>query len=227
MNIKQLNVQAAVPLTVMGLLTVMTPSAEAVTFNPGDVLSGQAAFQVIGDSATSLNFDFLNEVGQTGTGGTFGVNFGSTGGFEAYINGGATTNPAYSIQDTDFGSITSITSFLSFDEGSGGRDPWSMDWNNISITNDSTFNGIRFIDIVGDAVFRGSNTVSGTGGLAPVLTTGRANARVKVTQGGASFVYAVAVPEPFTILGTVAAIGFGGLFQLERSKRQQKAQVRG
>lgn len=36
----------------------------------------------------------------------------------------------------------------------------------------------------------------------------------------------VSVPEPFTILGTIVALGFGGLFQRERSKRQQEAMVK-
>ena len=34
------------------------------------------------------------------------------------------------------------------------------------------------------------------------------------------------IPEPITILGTGAAIGFGGLFRREQSKRQSKAKIK-
>jgi hypothetical protein len=231
MNIRQLNIQATVSLTAMGLLTVIAPSAEAVTFNMGDQLSGNVAFQVIGDSKTSLNFDFLNSMGKTGAGGSFGVNETSTGGFEQYINSGATNNRAYRIKDIDLGTTTSISNFLEYNDNDGdgdwGKDEWSMDWNNISIETDFVQGTTRFVNVIGDAIFRSTNTVPGSGGLTSVLSGKKAKGQIIINQGGsASLDYTVDdVPEPFTILGTAMAFGFAGLCKGEYDKKKKKQKV--
>lgn len=240
MNIRQLNIQATVSLTAMGLLTVIAPSAEAVTFNMGDQLSGNVAFRVIGDSASSLNFDFSAWNGNsnssvTGTPtGTFGVLDTSTGAFEDYINYGATNHSAYIIQDVNFATTKSIASFLSYNDGPEGKDEWSMDWNNISIESDSVLStsitskfATRFVTIIGDAIFRSTNTVSGSGGLTSVQSGSKAKGVIKINQGGsASLDYTVDdVPEPFTILGTAMAFGFAGLCKGEYDKKKKKQKV--
>jgi hypothetical protein len=222
-NLKKLGIQAAVPLATVGLLATIAPSAKAVTFNPGDYLTGQTAFTIVGDARTSLQFDFKNELGAPGAGGTFGVGFGSTGGFANYINAGATNDPHYAIKDSTFGNGVSIANFLQY-TGSAGKDSWSLDWNNLSVTSDYVAsNGSRLIDIIGSAVIRGSNTVTGTGSSSPNFKVVKATVKGKAIytgDGAAAFNYSVDVPEPLSMLATASALGFGGLFQRQRTKRQ-------
>jgi hypothetical protein len=149
--------------------------AQAIIFAPGDFLSGNTSFKVIGNSATSLNFDFLNN-GVAGTPtGTFGIDSTSTGAFVPYINSAALNDTDYQIKDADFSTVTSIPDFLSFNDGVGGSDDWSIDWTNIVVKTDVSAGDLRFLDFDGLAVFKGSNTINGTGGLTGLITINKKN----------------------------------------------------
>ncbi|MCU0534450.1 MAG: PEP-CTERM sorting domain-containing protein [Hydrococcus sp. Prado102] len=208
---------------VAGAITLSSSSAQAFTFKPGDLLSGTATFQLekVGQpgqkngNGSFFNFaDLSKPVAQhysTNTG-TFEVESESKGNFTDYINNGLPANSAYTIKDFDFSSVPfSITNFLSYNDGNGGKDEWSMDWKNIEIIQDSKTRGSRVISLIGDAGFKSGNQVSGIGSLATTI-------RINQATGNATFEYEVqAVPEPASVLGLLA-VGALGAGSLKRKK---------
>jgi PEP-CTERM motif len=212
---------------VAGAITLSSSSAQAFTFTPKDHLSGTASFQI--EKAGNLgvkdgNGSFFNfgdlslAKGQrySTLTGTFAVEEGSTGNFEGYNTDGDKTDNSYIIRDFDFASVPlSITDFLSYDDGAGGQDEWSIDWNNIKVDKDITKeeNGIKFRDITlsGEALFKSGNKVSGAGSFATTIRIDRAT-------GNATLEFGVkAVPEPASVLGLLA-VGVLGAGSLKRKK---------
>jgi hypothetical protein len=90
---------------------------------------------------------------------------------------------------------------------------------------------INLLDVGGNLLFTGSATTSGSEillgtGLASgnyILQVTRSNLATAVSQYTVTSTFS-AVPEPFTILGGVAALGMGGLMQKKRKQRQLVAQ---
>ncbi|MEL7034372.1 MAG: PEP-CTERM sorting domain-containing protein [Cyanobacteria bacterium J06592_8] len=204
-------------ISTIGLVAGVTASpATAITFSQGDRFTGTTNFNINGNAATSLDLDFLDVNGNSGGGtGNFGIaNATAVGAFSDY-----TTNSAIvgenTIRDTNFGVAGSVVDFLSYDDGAGGLDEWSIDLTNISIENDFISGNMRFVDIGGLAIFKGDNQVQGSGGFQALLT-------IDQTTNQAQFDFeAEAVPEPLTLLSTGVAAGFAGLFKRQSDKRKQ------
>jgi PEP-CTERM motif len=201
---------------VAGAITLSSSSAQAFTFKSGDHLSGTASFRL--ENGSFFNFANLSNLSQryASPTGTFAVEEGSTGNFEDYITFGDKTNSAYQIKDFDFSSVPfSIPNFLSYNDGSGGKDEWSIDWNNIKVDKNDpkVVDGITFRDITlsGEALFKSGNEVSGAGSFATTI-------RINQTTGNATFEYGIkAVPEPASVLGLLA-VGALGAGSLKRKK---------
>jgi PEP-CTERM motif len=198
---------------VAGAITLSSSSAQAFTLVPTDRLFGSADFEIVGDAKTSLQFDFADVNEEVGTpGGVFRVSkFNSTNVFDAYKK--------LAIQDVTFANGVNLTNFLSYDDGVGGKEDFSLNWNDIKITYDvyDPTTDERKILIKGTALFVGKNggNYSGVGDAVGQLT-------VDYKTGQANFDYKVkAVPEPASVLGLLAvgALGAGSL------KRKQKKQL--
>lgn len=192
------------PLAALGALTLMAAPADAFSLSPGDNLFGASSFQVNGDANTSMDFDFYDmNTNSWGAGGSMAVNkVLSTTPFTNY--------DSLDIKDVNFGAVSSITDFISSAD-------FSLDWNNLSINQDVVVGSYRLIDIQGDAIFRDKNSTNKYYGAGSA--TGQL--RVNLENGEANFDYQVEdVPEPFTILGTSAALGIGTLLKKRRDQKQ-------
>jgi hypothetical protein len=194
---------------VAGAITLSSSSAQAFTLVPTDRLFGSADFEIVGDAKTSLQFDFADVNEEVGTpGGVFRVSkFNSTNVFDVYKK--------LAIQDVTFANGVNLTNFLSYDDGVGGKEDFSLNWNNIKITYDvyDPTTDERKILIKGTALFVGKNggTYSGVGDAVGQLT-------VDYKTGQANFDYKVkAVPEPASVLGLLA-VGALGAGSLKRKK---------
>jgi hypothetical protein len=191
---------------VAGAITLSSSSAQALTLVAGDRLFGSANFKIVGDANTSLQFDFADAGDEVDTpGGVFKVNtFNSTNVFDTYTE--------LAIKDVTFANGVNLSSFLSYDDGVGGKDDFSLDWKNIGIMQDIVIGSQRFIDITGSAVFIGK-----TGGSYSGIGTATGQLTVDLGTGQANFDYKVqkveSVPEPASVLGllAVAALGAGSL----------------
>ncbi len=195
------------PLAALGALTLLAAPAEAFSLSPGDRLFGSSTFQINGDASTSLDFDFYDTLNSTwGAGGSMTVNkVLSTTPFDSYDN--------LKIQDVNFGAVSAITNFISAAD-------FSIDWNNLSINQDVVVGSFRLIDIQGDAVFRDANSSN----IAYGVGSATGQLKVDLATGQANFDYDVEdVPEPFTILGTSAALGIGTLLKKRRDQKQAAA----
>lgn len=215
MNLQNQIKCAAIALSVASVSVLTSSPAEAVTFNIGDRFTANSQFTLVGDPATSLHFDFLDVGGNTGGPGNFGIdNFTATGAFVDYTTG-SQVRSEYTIQNVDFGSATEVASFLSFDDGLGGLDEWSMDLTSINLVNDWTVGNIRFIDVAAKSLFTSDNVVVGSGGFQGLISINQIN-------NTAQFDFEVtSVPEPMTLLGAGVAFGMmAGLLKRQPSTKE-------
>ncbi|MCC5899175.1 MAG: PEP-CTERM sorting domain-containing protein [Phormidium sp. BM_Day4_Bin.17] len=208
MNLQHTLSCAALSLSVAGLSLLTAAPAEAftLTFENGDMFGGDAVFDLVGDPATSYNFDFLDVDGNsTGLGnyGNWGMNHG-TGTFAPYVTGGLISE-GYLIKSVDFATAgTSISSFLGYDKTQPGADAtlasWWMDLENITY-DDIVVGGTRVMGISGDAVFRSGNEVTGTAAFSTQII------RHKDNPHSISFDAVVKdVPEPTGVIGAGIAV---------------------
>ncbi|MFO7028988.1 PEP-CTERM sorting domain-containing protein [Limnospira fusiformis CCALA 023] len=206
---------AAIAASVASVSVLTSSPAEAVTFNIGDRFTANAQFTLVGDSSTSLFFDFLDVDGNTGGPGNFGIdNFTAVGSFVDYTTG-SQVRSEYTIQNVDFGSATQVANFLTFNDGLGGLDEWSMDLTSINVVSDSAVNNMRFVDIYATALFRGDNVAQGGGGYQGLI-------RIDREFNTAQFDFEVtSVPEPMGIIGAGVAFGMmAGLLKRQPSKKE-------
>ncbi|TVU53145.1 MAG: PEP-CTERM sorting domain-containing protein [Arthrospira sp. PLM2.Bin9] len=206
---------AAIAASVASVSVLTSSPAEAVTFNIGDRFTANAQFTLVGDSSTSLFFDFLDVDGNTGGPGNFGIdNFTAVGSFVDYTTA-SQVRSEYTIQNVDFGSATQVANFLTFNDGPGGLSEWSMDLTSINVVSDSAVNNMRFVDIYATALFRGDNVAQGGGGYQGLI-------RIDREFQTAQFDFEVtSVPEPMGIIGAGVAFGMmAGLLKRQPSKKE-------
>lgn len=199
----------ALATPILATSVLFAGNAQAFNPAPSDLLSGFANFDFTEENG-ELTFDFRG--GSTDGEGLFLIDDTSTGVFGDYATNQFESSNV--IKDFTYsGSMFTIANFLSYNDGVGGKDEWSMDWTNIKLNNVWTNGKLAFYDFTGGATYYAgygdTKVATGVGGFQGLITVDKGT--------GTSTLSYKAVPEPFTMLGAGAALGLVGMLKKRKS----------